>query len=193
MGTTRYTDGNVTVTLDDGLEKLVRRSLEAVAGETVRILEAAAEDVAGTAREAWYDVEGGRGVHKRTGRSGRVEVVTTVSDSEVRVSVGSTDLERAKYIHRPGRLSTVAVEIDKATYYEAKRKGGPSASLVFHAKKDDKDAGVEAGRYYKKTGSPDASDGRYLLVELLRKPGQARIKAVLPELGQAVARKAGGA
>lgn len=191
MATTRYNDGSVTVTLDGGLEDLVRRALDAAAGETVRLMEAAAGDVAAAARASWYAED--TGVTLRTGRSGDVEVVTTVSPDEVRVSVGSTDLERARFIRRPGPLSTVAEEISRDDYYAAKRQGGPRANVVFKAKATDKAGGVEAGRYYRKVPNPRASDGKYLLVELIRKPMTLKVKAITPELGRAIAARAGGA
>lgn len=106
--TTRFTDGNVTIALDDGLERLVRDLLSAAETETVRILEAAAEEVAAEARGKWYTM-----VDKETGRSGDIQVVTTFDTGrgEVRVSVGSTDTRKAGskplpvYVHKPGWLS----------------------------------------------------------------------------------------
>lgn len=188
MATLRFTDGPVTVTLDGGLEAFVRKALDAVAGETVRLVEGAAEDLATQAGTSWYD-SSGPGVRRRTGRSGRMGVVTTVSENEVRVSVGSLDLDRAKYIHRPGPLSTVVEEVTKAVYEYEKNRA--KAGQYFHARKDRPDAGVKAGLYYRIVPSPDANDGKYLLVELVRKPGQVRIKALLPELGRAIADKVG--
>lgn len=189
MPITRYTEGSVTVTLDGGLEAFVRQALETVAGETVRVMERAAQEVADQAKAEWYAP--GSGVTERTGKSGDVQVVTTISPDEVRVSVGSTDLDRAKYIHRPGPLATVAKEIDAATYYAIKRAGGGRAKTVFHAKTTSKVDGVEAGKFYEKAISPRASDGRYLLAELIRKPMTLKVRAITPELGRAIAARAG--
>lgn len=188
MGTLRFNDGDVTVTLDGGLEDFVRRVLDAAAGETVRVMETAAEEVASDASSKWY---GPQGVTRRTGRSGNIDTVTTVSDTAVRVSVGSTDLEKAKYVHRPGRLSTAAVEITAAEYRAEKAKGGALAKLVFHARKDRRDAGVKAGRFYKLIGNPKASDGKYLLPELVTKPAKAKSKEIIRDLGAAIATRAG--
>jgi len=192
MSTTRYTDGSVTVTLEGDLEQLVRQALDAAAGETVRVLEAAAEEVASVARAEWYDPSQG-GVTRRTGKSGDIEVVTTVKPDEVTVSVGSTDLAKAIYVHRPGKLSTVPVEITRDDYYALKRKGGPSAKTVFHAQKSDKTQGVEAGRYYRLDSNPLASDGKYVLTELVRRPMKVKAQALGPELAAAILKQMGGA
>lgn len=184
MATTRYNDGSVTVTLDGGLEAFVRSALESVAGETVRLMEEAAEEVAAKARADWYAP--GTGVRRLTGRTGDVQVITTISDSEIRVSVGSTD-KGAIYVHRPGRLSTRPTEITSDDYAAAKRKGGIPASLVFHARRANKASGVESGHYYRLAHNPDASDGKYLLPVLIRAPMKAKIRAITPELGRSIA------
>lgn len=190
MSTLRYTDGSVTVTLDGGMEEFVRRALDAAGGEAVRILSAASEDLAATAREAWY---GPGNVTRRTGRSGDVQVVTTVSDEEVRIRVGSTDLAKAKYVHRPGVFATTVEEVSADVYAEAKRKGGAIADTYFHAQRSKRERGVVAGKYYRVASSPLASDGKYLLPELVTKPVRRRIRELTPELGRAIATKAGGA
>lgn len=186
MPITRFTDGAVTVTLDGGLEEFVRRAIDAVAGETVRILEGAAEEVAAKARADWYAPQ--TGVRRLTGRTGDVQVVTTISETEVRVSVGSTD-KAAIYVHRPGRLSTRATEITADDYAATKRKGGLQATLVFHARQANKAAGIEAGRFYRRTHNTLASDGKYLLPVLIRAPMKAKVKDITPELGRAIAER----
>ena len=80
----------------------------------------------------------------------------------------------------------VAVQITDGEYNRLKSKGGTAAATVFHARFDDPHAGVKAGLYYRKKGNPDASDGKVLLQELIRKPMRAKIKVVLPEIGRAV-------
>lgn len=105
---TRFTDGNVSMTLDGGMEQLVRRAVEAASKGSVQVLEAKGAALAQQATAAWY---GPNGVYRVTGASGDIEVVTTVSETEVRVSVGSTDTElvrgkpRAMLVHRAGPLS----------------------------------------------------------------------------------------
>jgi len=189
MSVTRFTQGAVTVTLDGALEAIVRKALDAAAGQTVRLLEGAAQQVADQARSKWYSQDG---VKRRTGKSGDIQVVTTVSDTEVRVSVGSTDLERAKFIHRPARLSTVAQEITSADYWKAKRAGGITARHVFQARRARPDQGVEAGKFYQIVHNPAASDGKFLLPVLVTSPMRVKVQAITPELGRAIAEKAGG-
>lgn len=185
---TQYRSGDVTTTLDDGLNAFVRGLLSAAETETVRVLEAAAESVQTDATAQWYQVR--TGVRRRTGRSGDIQVVTTFSEVEVRVSVGSTDLAKAKYVHRPGRLSTSAVEVEKGEYSEAKRQGGVRAGLYFHARRADPANGVETGKYYRKIISSDASDGRFLLPYLVTSPMRAKLKELAPELGRAIVKRA---
>lgn len=188
MGTTRFTDGNVTVTLDGDLEALVRRAVEAAGGETLRVMEAAAEEVAAKARAEWY--ADGTGVKRETGKGGDIQVVTTVRHDEVRVSVGSTDLARAKYVHRPGRLSVVLREISREEYAAEKAKGGSWAAMVFRAARNQTDDGVVSGHYYQRVPNPHAADGKYLLPELVTKPMRLKVKAITPELGKAIAARA---
>lgn len=189
MATLRYTDGPVTVTLDGGLEALVRKALDAAGGEALRIVEELAEGVADEAGDKWY--QPGTGVTRRTGKSGRIAVVETVSESEVRVRVGSVDVDKAKFVHRPGRLSTSVEEITQTAYKAERAKGGAAAKLVFHARKDDEAAGVKKGLYYRKVHNPLASDGKYLLPELVSKPARQAVKDALPKLGKAISDKAG--
>lgn len=184
----RFTNGSVTVTLDAGMEAFVRKALDAAAGETVRILETAAEEVRAKSAADWY---GSDGVVRRTGSSGDIQAGTTVSGTEVRVRVGSPDLKKAKFVHRPGPLSTAAVEITRREYEAEKKAGGTAAKLVFRAKSDKKDRGVVADRCYRIVGSPAASDGKYLLQELVGKPMRKKVKEITPALGRAIAARVG--
>ena len=186
MSTLQYTDGSVTVTLDGGLEAFVRQALTAAGGETLRIVEDLAEGVASEAGAAWY---GPDGVTRRTGTSGTIDVVERVSPDEVRVSVGSTDLAKAKYVHRPGRLSTTTKEITREEYDAARHLGG-TAGMVFKARRTKGNA--IAGKCYRIIHNPLASDGKYLLSELVTKPARAKLKAAAVELGNAIAARAGG-
>lgn len=196
-GSLRYSDGSVTVSLDGSeMEAIVRRALDAAGGETLRMMEAAAEEVAANARSDWYAP--GTGVTRKTGKSGDVQVVTTVSDTEVRVSVGSTDAEmvgskpRAVLIHRPGRLSTRLVEITDAEYRRAKEQGGIPAKMVFRSRRDDPKKGVKKGLCYRSEHNPLASDGKFLVPALIRSPMSIKVKAIAPELARAIIKRAGG-
>jgi hypothetical protein len=189
MGTLRYSEGGVTVTLDGGLEAFVRKALDAAGGETVRILETAGAEVAAQSRTDWYAP--GTGITRRTGKSGDVVTTTTVSEKEVRVRVGTTDVQKAKYVHRRRPLATDVVEITSSEYYYAKKAGGAAAKLVFRAKSDKKDRGVVADKWYRIVGAKDASDGKYLLQELIGKPTRRKVKEITPALGRAIAARIG--
>lgn len=184
--TTRFRQGNVTVTLDGGLEKLVRRVMSAAETETVRVLEAAAEEQRAIAAAQWYAP--GTGVTRRTGRSGDLEVVTTLSDREARVSLQSTDTSRdgsrprAAVIRRPGPLSLVDARVSQAEWWAHRNAGKPVG----------RKGTAGASDWVIRVINPNASDGRVLLSELLQKPMRVRIRALTPILGRAIARKAGG-
>lgn len=181
----RFTDGSVSVTLDGGLERFVRKALDAAGGETVRILETAGAEVAAKSRADWYG--DGTGVTRRTGKSGDVVTTTTVSDKEVRVRVGTTDVAKAKFVRRPMPLSTVAIPITSSEYYYAKKAGGAVAKTVFRARADKKGEGVKSDKWYRIVPNEKASDGKYLLQELIGKPARAKVKEITPALGRAIA------
>jgi hypothetical protein len=185
MAITRYTEGGVTITLDGALEDLVRRALEAAGGETLRLMEAAAEEIAAKGRAEWYAP--GSGVTKKTGKSGDIQVVTTASENEVRVSVGSTDTgkignkPRAVLIHRRGRLSLEPKLVSRAEWWAWKKAGKPVGK-----------AGTTGDSWTIHVPSDKASDGKFLVAELIRKPMRAKVKAITPELAKAIATKISG-
>lgn len=187
---TVYRSGGVTVELGGELEAFVRKAVEAAEGETLRILEAAAEDEAARARAQWYAP--GTGVNRETGRSGDVQVTTTISADEITVSVASTDTARirdargrsaprAAVIHRPGRLSLVEKRVSQGDWWAWKKAGKPVGRIGTKGKAD----------WIVLEPNPDASDGAYLVPELIRKPVRARIRIVTPELARAIADRAG--
>lgn len=182
----RIVVGGVTVTRDGALEDLIRRSVEAASGGSSRVLEDAAQRVAAGARAAWYSP--GTGVSRRTGRSGDVEVVTTVSEAEVRVSVGSVDLQKAKYVHRPGKLSRVKVEVSVADYWKTPKKMRANFKPLPSGPGRAADEGT--GPYVWRA-NPNASDGRFLVTELVRKPAAVALQEAIPALTAAFASKVG--
>ncbi len=182
---TRYTTGNATVTLSGDAERIVRAALEAAGGETVRVLETAAQEVADKARSDWY---GPNGVKRRTGRSGQIEVVTTVSDTEVRVSVGSTDHRKdgkgkwvPAVVRRPGPLATEPKPVSRGEWWAWKKARKPVGKPG--TGEDDWTILVPT----------QGGDGALLLQELVRKPMRAKIRVVTPELGRTIAARSGGA
>jgi hypothetical protein len=187
MPVTRYTSGAVSVALDSGLEAFVRDLLSAGETETVRILEAAADAEAARAEAAWY---GADGVTRRTGKSGKIDRVTTLDSarSEVRVSVGSTDTRQDSkgkgvvpyYVRRPGPLSLVDRYVTQGEWWAWKKGSKPVGKAGTTGKAD----------WVIREPNPKASDGKYLVVELIRKPMTARLREITPELGRAIAARA---
>lgn len=187
--TTRYTirSGKAMLEVSDGLADVVRASLDQVGSVSLRLLQGAAEDTAREAESTWY---GSDGVRRESGKSGDIEVVTQLSDDQARVSVGSVDLDKAKFVHRAGALALDSVEISDAEYYRERRHGRPAS--VYHARADRPQDGVVAGRYYRLVPSKRASDGRFLLPMLVTTPMRKRVTAILPEIARATAKIRGG-
>lgn len=183
MTTTRYTNGETTITVSEDIAGWLREATSrALLPGMLDAMEQEATEQEREAAGAWY-----QNVRRRTGKTGRMDVVTTVSDTEVRVSVGST-APQSIYVHRPGAYPTGVEEINEATYYRLKREVSPSAA--FHARRGDPSRGIEIGKYYRVLPLKP-SDGKYLVPELIRKPFQAR-KARLVELMKAgLARRMG--
>jgi hypothetical protein len=195
MPVTRYQDGGATVTLDSGLEDFVRRAIGAANSETVRILEEGAGRVAVEASANWY--ASGTGVEKDTGKSGDIQVITTISRDEVKVSVGSTDTTpvngkpRAVYIHRPNRLSLVKKQVTVEEYWLAPKAQRANYHPLPADSKTRRPADVGTGPFLWVL-NPKASDGKYLVTELVRKPMRLAIKTITPEIARAIAKKIGG-
>lgn len=179
MAVTRFKSGDVTLTLSGDLEAIVRNAVRQVSGGLLDAMEAAAAEVADEARSDWYSAE--EGVTRRSGRSGVLDVVTTVTEAEVRVSLGST-AEYAHLVRRPGALSTAVEEITEGEYFGLKR----AKRACFRARTTRPREGIEAGKFYKIIHNPKASDGKSLVVELVRKPMRARIGALSPQIRTAI-------
>lgn len=180
---TTFSDGTVTVTLDDRLDAWARSFLSDAERQALAVLEREAEAVKVAAEAQWYQQ-----VTRRTGRSGDLQVVTRIDGStgNVRVSLGSTDTRAVGskpvpvLVHRPGPLSEVRKEITRAEYTAARKAGDRK---VVHARKD--------GKFYRYSDNPKASDGRFLLVELVRKPLRLRVNKIKPELARVLVSAAG--
>lgn len=175
---TRFRDGSVTVTLDEGMERFVRGLLSAAETETVATLEAEATIVADYAREQWY-----RRVERETGQSGDIGTVTTIDGArgEVRVSVGSRDPRKDKrgrpavaFVRAPGPLSLVLKRVDHKQYWATP-------------------AGMRHKYPFILEPNPAASDGSYLLQTLIRTPMKRRVKAMAAGLASQIVARASGA
>ena len=126
---------------------------------------------------------------KRTGKSGAIDRVTTLDSgrSEVRVSVGSTDTRQDSkgkgivpyFVRRPGPLSTIRKVVTPEEWWAWKKAGKPVAPKL----RGQPPWQIEVP-------NPEASDGKYLVVELIRKPVAARLREITPELGRAIAARA---
>lgn len=175
MNTTRFTQGSVTVTLDDGLNRFVRSLLSAAERETVTVLEREATIVRDFAAAEWY-----QRVDRDTGKSGAIAVVATIDATrgEVRVSVGSTDPRRAgnkpivAFIRAPGRTSLVLKKVDHKTYWATP-------------------APLRHEYPFVKVHNPKSANGEYLLQALIRTPMRGRIKGIGAELAKAIVARAG--
>lgn len=192
MPALRYSDGNVTVTLSGELEAFVRRALDAAAGETVRLMEEAAQEVANRAAAEWYAP--GTGVHRETGASGKMGVVTTVTPDEVRVSVGCTDRRTegkgrkqgpnatpfVYYLKSPAPLALDKRLVSRKEYFDWRKAGKPTGPFGTSG------AALDWVIY---EPSDHASTGRSMVVDLIRRPMKLKVKAITPALGRSLAVK----
>lgn len=195
MTTTRtvYSDSQtgVAVSVVGDLDRLVVEATRAAQLASIDALWAAAGDVADKARAAWYDKPGG--VHRVTGQSGDIRVVTSIEDggATVRVSVGSTDTRTASVkrkntkgaltgvvgvvplpvvVHNASTLSYESVKVSRAVYMstpEALREDFPFIK---------RQAGL-------------ATHGRPLLEKNVRAPMKGKAERIAKALGEEIARR----
>ncbi len=172
---TRWEEGSVSFELGGELDQLVRAAALAATDGALAVLEEEANVVATAAREAWY---GPNGVKLRTGKSGDIVVVTTVTPTEIRVAIGSRDVARAKYVHRPGPLSRIKVPATRADFVSGAALASPKGKKI-------------QGRGVKEIDNPKASDGKFLLQELIGKPARAMLKRLEVRVGPAIVERIG--
>ena len=189
----RYREGDVTVTLDGQLEAWVRSALTKSAGAVVKEMEAEAQKVADQAKADWY---GARGVTRRTGQSGDIRVVTTVTPTEVRVGIGSTDVRQARgrfvavYVRRPAALSLIRKEVDNDTWWATPKEMRANYRPRRAGKENPADPAGSGPYIYEL--NPLASDGKKLMEEFVRKPMQAKIADMPDKLRDAILTSIGG-
>lgn len=196
--TTRFRDGSVTCELDDGLDRFVRGLLSAGETETLAEIETAAGEVAQHADAEWY---GPNGVTKDTGLTGDIGVVTTIDNvkGEIRVSVGSRDTRKAPktgkpipvYVHRPAATAMIRKQVTHEEYWAAPK--GQRAN--YHPLPANPKTGFKGDTTpgpFLWVKSPKASDGKFLLAELVRKPAKAKVKLLAGNLGARIVRGARG-
>jgi hypothetical protein len=170
------------VTLDGGLEDFVRGLVARTESAVIRQTREAAEEVARSARAAWY---GPNGVTRKTGRSGQIVVRESIdiSAGTITISVGSADTRTAGnkpvpvYVHRPKRTSAIQVPCTPDEWYAA-------ASSLRAPWRD----GPVGRTPYLYAPNPKASDGKHLLVETVKKPMKKRIRRISRDIAREVAR-----
>lgn len=195
MASTRYKDGDVTVTLTGDLEQQMRELVARAMGGALEIMEGAANKVAADARAEWY---GSRGVRLITGQTGDIRTVTTidVSRSVVRVAVGSTDTEgsakqpRVVFVHSPGPMGRKLVSVSVERWRETPRYArGPfsieNVPAAFRAKFKD----VKFPAIYEIADNAGKGHG-YLLEKLVKAPMRKQVSEISFGIADAIAKAA---
>lgn len=179
---TRYKDGDAQVVLHGDLEKFARQILTAAQTATIAKMEEEAEKIASEARSAWYSQ-----VKRRTGKTGDIQVYTTIDASQgvVKVSIGSSDTRLAGkkpawvLVKRPGPGSLIKQQVTVEEYWAT-----PAALRGnFRPRKANEKKGWPADNGtgpYIYVLNPLASDGKNLATELVRKPAMQKIKELAP-------------
>lgn len=182
MSTIRVRVGNTSATITGLDAATIRAMVERATGGAVKLLEDALEPVAANARREWY---GPNGVNRETGKSGDIQVVTTVdiAKAEARVSVGSTDMStvtglkkdganddrarrvmggrdmyRVRFIHQPWTNTLRAQAVTQDEWWAWSRRGLPTLPPPTDAWWTDKThgKGLARGKWYiKATGHED--------------------------------------
>lgn len=184
----RVSAGGATVEVGPELGQFIEGVLDAAAGTLRTALEQAVVDLATAAEGAWYDQ-----VSRRTGQSGQLETGMVLTETEIRATVRSTDPRRAKnglpvvyYVHRPGPTSTIKTSLTREEYSELMRalRAGRTmpSNLVAAEMVGGRPLGVSRVR-----PNPKASDGKYLVPELLTKPAQLVALRLVRTLGPQIA------
>ena len=206
VSTMRYSDGMATVTLDGALEAFVRSALSTVERAALAVMEDHAAELAATARREWY---GPSGVDRETGKSGDIQVVTTVNAARgiVRVSIGSTDTRKAgktskplaAFVHQPWGSSLRAKAVTREEWFAWRRSGAPVLpppddgwwSSATNGRRNGE--GLKRGVWYIQTtgaaeGKELATNGKgYLIQTLVRTPAKSMATKLAPELGRLLA------
>lgn len=190
MAVTRIKEGRVTVTLSDGLERFVRRALDAATNGAVEALEAALEPVAEKARAEWY---GPNGVTRQTGKSGNIQVVTTVDPDRDRVMVamGSLDDRRATWKNTEGTDSS------RIRTRFGREGGSLPLPMVIH--RIESKVAVPHKEWWRRNKAgepvlqypyvPGSGAKRFLFVPVIRKPGQDAVKGVSVRVAEMITRR----
>ena len=200
MGAIRITSGSATVTLTGDLaEKMAARVQRAGSG-IVRTIQQEFEAIATVAEGEWY---GPRGVQERTGRSGEINVVTSIDmvKGAATVSVGSAATEivqltgtggsarrgnrpRAVFVHSPGILATTYRHVTPEQYWRTER----DMQGYYHRPSSWRDDPGKPAQKFPviKVHVPGAPLGYgFLLEKLVKAPTRKAIKALIPKIAAA--------
>jgi len=169
----RLTSGGAALNLSGDLEGMARRILERSSRGAGKLLLQVAEDVQGSASSRWYQQ-----VRRRTGKSGHIVSTLDIRENSAIVKVGTTDDRIGKggkpsvvFVRRPGALSTIE---------------RPATDAEYHTRRS---AGMKPGEaYWVRQPNPLASDGGFLLLELVRRPIRTGVKQSLTAIKKEIAR-----
>lgn len=192
----RYQDGDATVTIDGALEAFVLRAVRAASGGTLEIMEEAADALAAISRGQWYDH-----VTRRTGLSGDIQAITTISEKQIKVSIGSTDARRVKFKNVRRTIDAARERGEEAPTTFTSREvmlaafvheAGPlsmtwqpvSHDEYWRAKPDARGPYPQLRKL-----NPEAAGGRKLLQLLVRVPTKKLALKLGPEIAAEIARR----
>jgi len=199
MGAIRITSGAVTLSLTGDLAKRMEERVRAATEGVTRELEKAFEAIATHAESEWY---GAKGVQRRTGVSGTINVVTSVdiAASTANVSIGSAATEivqltgtggskrtgnrpRAVFVHSPSILSKTYRSVTVEDYWKTPPDlRGPFTKPA----KWPKDAGFQPLTFPVVVDKDFGELGHgFLLEKLVKAPTRKAIKAIVPKLAKA--------
>jgi len=199
-----YKEGAASIVLSGDLAAWAEQAMRDATGGAVDILTATLQPVATTASAGWYAPGN---VHRVTGQSGRIEVISTIDANKgvVRVSVGSTDTRTAtkgtkfqtasgearqrqggapvpNFVHRPYANTKQKVAVTREQFFNA-----PKELRVGVAKKDWEYLPIKKGDWVIIEVVPAKGDGKTLLPIYVNRPGKAAVQGKLTELGAAMA------
>ena len=170
MSTSTIRSGEVTLKMSADFRAIMERIAGGAQAETVEQVYAMVSLVAEDATQEWY-----RQVERETGKSGQVVAAWREVGDRLDFMVGNSDTRTdgktgkplLYYVHRPGPFSTKTRRATEAEQ-EADRAAG------------------RRPRAFVKYPNPRRSDGKYLVVELIRKPGNQGKRKVSQRLAQRI-------
>lgn len=186
MGALRYRSGGSTVAVGQELQAILDR-IEGGAFKAGReALGAAARDVAESAERQWYQQ-----VDRDTGGSGRLGHGVELTDTALRGYVETLDRRKGKggkpvvyFIHRPGPLSKLpSTTLTREEYSAAMRVYRATGALPAGMVGINDSKGRPVGIRRVDQSNPKASDGKFLVSELITKPMKVQAKTIRRTLG----------